>query len=275
MFHTQRGRTPKARADTTLGVGVTLRRGLPVGVVPRTPARPTDAHGGDGTSEATLLAAAAELGEAVGYLPEHGGDLVQNLVPTRAEASRQTSTSSSVELDFHTETAFHPHKPHFLLLLCLRGDPAAATLVCSVPEVLPEVEPWARRTLAEPRFRLGVDESFTGGLPVELAHPVAVLTGPADDPVCTFDANLMLGTDPEADAALRSLRRLVRRRHRRVTLVEGDLLVVDNHQAVHGRGPFPARFDGTDRWLQRTFVVDDLAPSAGERDGRVITTTFA
>ena len=38
---------------------------------------------------------------------------------------------------------------------------------------------------------------------------------------------------------------------------------------------FLARFDGTDRWLQRTFVVTTLAPSAGERDGRIITTSFA
>ena len=38
--------------------------------------------------------------------------------------------------------------------------------------------------------------------------------------------------------------------------------------------PFAARFDGTDRWLQRTFVVDDLAPSAADRRGRVIVTEF-
>ena len=58
-------------------------------------------------------------------------------------------------------------------------------------------------------------------------------------------------------------------------LEAGDLLVVDNSVAVHGRTPFTARFDGTDRWLQRTFVVADLAASAGERDGRVIATRFA
>ena len=54
----------------------------------------------------------------------------------------------------------------------------------------------------------------------------------------------------------------------------GDLLIVDNNLAVHGRTPFEPRFDGTDRWLQRTFVVTDLAPSAHERTGRVITTDF-
>ncbi|HRE02697.1 MAG TPA: TauD/TfdA family dioxygenase, partial [Ilumatobacteraceae bacterium] len=59
-----------------------------------------------------------------------------------------------------------------------------------------------------------------------------------------------------------------------VLLEPGDLLIVDNSMVVHGRSPFTPRFDGTDRWLQRAFVVDDLAPSAAERDGRVITTVF-
>jgi L-asparagine oxygenase len=59
-----------------------------------------------------------------------------------------------------------------------------------------------------------------------------------------------------------------------VVLEPGDLLVIDNNIAVHGRSPFTARFDGHDRWLQRSFVVTDLAPSAGQRVGRVITTEF-
>ncbi|HEY5875714.1 MAG TPA: TauD/TfdA family dioxygenase, partial [Ilumatobacteraceae bacterium] len=63
--------------------------------------------------------------------------------------------------------------------------------------------------------------------------------------------------------------------HTAVTLEPGDLLVVDNSVAVHGRSPFTPRFDGTDRWLQRTFVVSDLAPSAGDRVGRIIATRFA
>ncbi|MBK6763531.1 MAG: TauD/TfdA family dioxygenase [Micrococcales bacterium] len=59
-----------------------------------------------------------------------------------------------------------------------------------------------------------------------------------------------------------------------MTLKAGDLLVVDNDVAVHGRTPFTPRFDGTDRWLQRTFVVADHTAADGSRDGRVITTRF-
>ena len=63
-------------------------------------------------------------------------------------------------------------------------------------------------------------------------------------------------------------------RHLGEHLRPGDLLVVDNHACIHGRSAYPARYDGTDRWLQRSFVVESLAPSAPDRRGRIIDTTF-
>jgi alpha-ketoglutarate-dependent taurine dioxygenase len=89
-----------------------------------------------------------------------------------------------------------------------------------------------------------------------------------------FDADLMVGMDEQADDALQALAQAVVALQTSVVLEPGDLLVVDNAVAVHGRSPFTARFDGTDRWLQRTFVVSDLAASAADRVGRVITTHF-
>jgi len=222
----------------------------------------------------TLLAVARSLGQPVGYLPEHGGDLVQNIVPTRANATRQISTSSAVTLMFHTEAAFHPYRPRYLLLLCLRGDPQAATTLSSIHEVhhLLGATTWA--TLFEPRFRTAVDESYLNGRVGELGPARPVLTGDRELPSMVFDADLMHGTDPVADAALRALADATAACNTSVVLEAGDLLVVDNSVAVHGRSPFTPRFDGTDRWLQRAFVVADLVPSAADRRGRVIVTQF-
>ncbi len=255
--------------------GAWLVRGVPVGDLPVTPAAPGRRTAKDQVSEFVLLSVARALGQPVGYLPEHGGSLVQDLVPTAASAHLQTSTSSAVELEFHTETAFHPHRPRYLLLLCLRGDPAAGTLICDVAQVLDELDPEVRRVLGESRFRTGVDESFTGGRTVALRPPAPVLSGDPRRPTVVFDADLMHGLDREAEHAISVLRDLTRARRVAVTLRAGDLLVVDNDRCLHGRTAFRARYDGTDRWLQRSFVVADLAASAGERDGRVITTTFA
>lgn len=261
-------------ADRPPQPGALLIKGLPVGMVPPTPDSPTAVTAKDRTSELTLLAVARRLGQPVGYEPEHGGDLVQNLVPTRAGADRQVSTSSRVNLKFHTEAAFHPHRPRYLLLLCLRGDPAAFTTLSSVFEVLPRLPERVVDVLFQPRFRTAVDESYLHGRQNTLGAPMAVLTGRRDRPSMVFDEDLMVGIDTEAEEALHVLGRAVVEHQTGLALETGDLIVVDNNVAVHGRTPFAPRFDGTDRWLQRSMVVSDLAPSAGERTGRVITTRF-
>ena len=254
--------------------GALLLRGLPTGTLPDTPATPTSAATKDRVSELILLAVARSLGEPVGYRPEHGGALVQNLLPVRATAGTQTSTSSSVDLEFHTETAFHPHRPHYLLLTCLRSDPAARTFLCSIRELQADLGPDTRQVLTEPRFRTRVDESF-GGTPEMAPGPlVPVLSGDAEAPTLVFDAELMFGIDPEAIEALDLLRTAAVHRRLAVVLEAGDLLVVDNHACIHGRSSFTARYDGSDRWLQRIFVVDELGSSAADRVGRIIDTRF-
>ncbi|MFN8022492.1 MAG: TauD/TfdA family dioxygenase [Acidimicrobiales bacterium] len=254
--------------------GALLLKGMPIGELPLTPATPTTPTAKDHTSEFSLLTVARRLGQPVGYEPEHGGDIVQNLVPVQGTEHRQVSTSSKVELMFHTEAAFHPHRPRYLLLICLRGDPSAITTLSSIHEVLPHLAPATRDVLFEPRFRTAVDESYLHGRQNVLGAPMPVLSGDRELPTMVFDADLMVGTDEVAEAALLELSHAVEALQTGVALEAGDLLVVDNAVAVHGRSPYSPRFDGTDRWLQRAFVVSDLRPSAAERQGRVITTVF-
>ena len=261
-------------ADRAPDAGAMLLRGLPIGALPPTPPSPGTAEGKCRTSEFVLLAAARRLAQPVGYLPEHGGDLVQDLVPVQATADRQVSTSSRVDLLFHTEAAFHPHRPRYLLLLCLRGDERALTTLASIRELMPVMPSDVVETLFEPRFRTAVDESYLDGRPNRLGPPAPVLRGRREAPSMVFDADLMMGIDDEADEALRCLRDATERHHTGVALEAGDLLVVDNDVAVHGRTAYRPRFDGTDRWLQRSMAVCDLAPSAAERSGRIITTRF-
>ncbi len=261
-------------ADSTHRSGAMLLRGLPVGTPPSTPMTPTTPPDKDSVSELILLTIARRLGQPVGYGPEHGGDLVQNIVPTISAIDRQVSTSSKVQLMFHTEAAFHPHRPRYLLLLCLRGDRAARTTLSSIFEVLPRLAPVVVDVLFQPRFRTAVDESYLDGRTNVLGAPMAVLSGDRLRPSMVFDADLMVGIDEEASEALRVLGDATQALHTSVALESGDLLIVDNNVAVHGRSPFVARFDGSDRWLQRTFVVSDLTPSAADRRGRVIITRF-
>jgi L-asparagine oxygenase len=261
-------------ADAAPQAGALVVRGVPVGRLPRTPESPTAPTLKGLESEFVLMTAARRLGQPVGYQPEHGGELVQNLVPTKASAHRQVSTSSGVDLMFHTEAAFHPHRPKYLLLLCLRGDPKAITTLSSIFEVLPLLPVATVDTLFQPRFRTAVDESYLHGRANVLGTPMPVLRGERHRPSMIFDAELMVGIDSEADDALRALRAVVETHHTGIALEAGDLLVVDNDVAVHGRSSYEPRWDGYDRWIQRAMAVTDLTPSAGEREGRVIVTHF-
>jgi hypothetical protein len=56
------------------------------------------------------------------------------------------------------------------------------------------------------------------------------------------------------------LRKAISFATKEVILKTGDLLLINNHKAVHGRKPFKARYDGTDRWLQRLLVRKTLPP---------------
>ena len=180
---------------------------------------------------------------------------------------------------FHTETAFHPHRPRYLALFCLRGNAEAHTTMASVFDIIDALPDATRQAtvavMFEPRFRTSVDASFLPpGREDELGEPHALLSGTLDEPTFIFDADLTVGIDVDAERVVAAIKTAIADATTSVVLTPGDLLVIDNNRAVHGRSAFTARFDGTDRWLQRAFIVSDLAPSASDRRGRVIITEF-
>jgi L-asparagine oxygenase len=86
----------------------------------------------------------------------------------------------------------------------------------------------------------------------------------------------MEGLTAKARLALASVKSAARRATVSVGLAAGDLLVIDNRRAVHGRTAFSPRYDGRDRWLKRAYLVADLAASAADRrpGERIIRTRF-
>jgi L-asparagine oxygenase len=180
---------------------------------------------------------------------------------------------------FHTETAFHPHRPRYLALFCLRGNTEARTTMASIFDIIDALPDATRQptveAMFESRFRTSIDASFLApGRTDELGEPHALLSGTLDEPTFVFDADLTVGIDVNAERIIHAIKTAISEATTSVVLSPGDLLVIDNNRAVHGRSPFTARFDGTDRWLQRAFIVSDLAPSAADRRGRVIVTEF-
>ncbi len=216
---------------------------------------------------------AEALGYHIGYQQEHGGSLVQNIYPKPGTTTEQISTSSKTELLLHTETAFHPYRPRFVVLLCLRGDENAKTTFSSAKNFIGKLDKRTKQILTEPRFTTTIDISFLNGGAKDQEIITPILSGTDEKPVIIFDTQLMRGLDGEAQQALSDLSVAVSQSVQSVTLRAGDLLVLDNHRVVHGRTSFAAKYDGTDRWVLRALAVEKLPPKE-HISGRVITTQF-
>ncbi|XQQ05392.1 MAG: TauD/TfdA family dioxygenase [Leptolyngbya sp. IPPAS B-1204] len=230
-------------------------------------------------SERCLAMIGSRLGHLVSYIQEKNGDLFQNLAPVKTQETIQSSGGSKTRLQFHRETVFHPYAPEYLLLFCLRPDHdrVAETTYASITHALPLLSSRHRELLFQPLYRTGIDYSFGNIQTVKGNGPVLpVLYGNPQDPFLNYDEDLMEALTPEAEEALEALKDAIAQVYRGVKLDTGDLLCIDNRRTVHGRSAFTPRYDGFDRWLQRSFVVRDLGESAGDRNlgERVIRTVF-
>lgn len=252
---------------------------LPLGGLPvETPERiktPTVAGSVQNTSSlpaAILLSVAAGLGDPYAFRPEKSGHLVHDVVPVPGMEEVQGNTGST-RLTFHIENAFHPHRPDFVLLLCLRPDHdgAAGLRTSCVRRVLPLLSASARDTLSRPEFRTAPPPSFGTDVAAD-PIPHAVLVGDRTDPDLRVDISATEPLTEPARAALDELADVFEETASTTILRTGDLVVVDNRVTVHGRSPFRPRYDGRDRWLQRAFVSTDLRRSRPSRptDGYVI-----
>ncbi|MFF1347096.1 TauD/TfdA family dioxygenase [Streptomyces sp. NPDC058322] len=205
--------------------------------------------------DVVLLLVSALMGVPIAWDGQQDGRFVHNIVPSPGHESEQTGASSSVLLTPHTEDAFHPGRAHLLLLCCMRNHDGIATTAASIRRT-----DLARADIEQLRLPVAPilpDDAY------EQARQFAGRPAPVPTLFAT-DEGLTMRFDPaytpmdEADEAWRQAYRHLGDELARVSvavsLQPGDVLVVDNDVVVHGRVPFKARYDGTDRWLKRASV---------------------
>jgi len=245
--------------------GTLLFRNLPIDeMLPSTPA--------DGRicrckttsiSESSLALLMMWLGEPIGYLDEKEGALIQNVCPVQGQENRQENTGS-VYLEFHTEDGFHPFKPDFVGLLCLKSDHhhVARTGTASIRKILAHLDEETIAWLRKPLYHIRLASSFTKDLTtVKYSSVLPILSGNDGEPELCMDGHAMEATIPEAQHAMDTLEAALKAALFEVVLLPGDLLIVDNRVAAHTRTAFQPQYDGNDRWLQRMFVVQDFRRS--------------
>lgn len=249
--------------------GALLLRNLPID----DPLPPTPEQGNyDGDWQRLKVASMVQLavmnilGDVISYADEKAGRIIQDVVPVPGAEKRQENTGSCF-LELHTEDGFHPERPRFISLLALRSDHdrVALTLASGIGRALACLDGGTREVLARPLYRIRLSSSFVGDREDVYTGPVPVLTGSLSDPDLCVDFHATTSDDPEGRRAMGSLRRALLSNLIGHVLEPGDLLIVDNDRAVHGRTGFTARHDGQDRWLRRSFAVPDLRRSTADR----------
>ena len=261
--------------------GYFLLKNLPVENAPQTPSGNKFKVG-----EKTLLARMQAIlisvfSDLIAYEAEGYGRLFQDVVPIKSMSTVQTSLGSNTELEIHTEQAFSKLRPDFLSLSCLRGDSNANTYILPVGKIMDNITNDEMDLLRKPLWKTGVDLSFKLNghefIEGDVRGPLAILSGPDDDPRITFDQDLMTGICEESKKMIKKIVDIYYKHRCSHNLRPGEMIIIDNRRALHGRSPFYPLFDGLDRFLIRCFSTLDYIRSAYARinESRTIAAIYS
>ncbi|HEY4457233.1 MAG TPA: TauD/TfdA family dioxygenase [Pseudonocardiaceae bacterium] len=205
-----------------------------------------------------LALLAETVGTAVCWSSLQAGRLVLDVLPVRGHEQAQTGAGSRAELEFHVEDAFDADRCDVLLLLGLRNAELVGATVGVAP--LHELGDADLDVLSAPRYLIRPDPEHRDdrGPAAGPDNPVPVLCWQDDQPLLRIDPSYTTPLDGTAAAVFRRLCAAIADRLTDVVLRPGDVLVVDNQRAVHGRRSFRPSYDGTDRWLRKMTAVRDV-----------------
>ena len=204
-----------------------------------------------------LAMAVRRLGHEFAYAEEKAGRAVHDVCPTSRGATTQSNASWSVDLGLHTEIAFHPIRPDYIVLVCVRAPtPPPATRVALLDDVLDRLTPAEQAILRQQRFRVRVVDSFLAEGASDLWLPIRVLDGPLSRPVIRWHSSLQ-GMDPTAESVSHVFAEQARYSSREIALEPGDIVAFANDRCLHGRGRFEASLNGRDRWILRSYALRD------------------
>jgi L-asparagine oxygenase len=260
--------------------GFLLIRRIPVGEIPSTPENNNCKIG-----EQTILAKiqsifVSVISNMIAYEAEGYGRLFQDVIPVKSMEKNQTSISSSVELEIHTEQAFSKLRPDILSLACLRGNAKAYTYILPVHSIINNVSQTELEMLKTPLWNSGVDLSFKLNghefIEGDIRGPMSIIRGD-NAPLLVFDQDLMTGITNESNEMIQKIVDIYYKHRLYHNLTPGEIIFIDNNRAVHGRSPFSPNYDGLDRFLVRCFGVYNYEYTAYAREngGRMVSAIYS
>jgi len=281
-------------AEKGSNTGFLLIRRIPLGKIPNTPENNNCKIGEQTTLAKIQSILLSVISNMIAYEAEGYGRLFQDVIPVKSMEKNQTSISSSVELEIHTEQAFSTLRPDILSLACLRGNENAYTYILPVHSIVNNVTEKELEMLKTSLWNTGVDLSFKLNghefIEGDIRGPTSIIRGYKDkrlenedprlvieDPLLVFDQDLMTGITDESNVMIHKIVDIYYKHRLSHNLTPGEIVFIDNNRAVHGRSPFVPNYDGLDRFLVRCFGVFNYQHSAYAREngGRVVSAIYS
>jgi len=249
--------------------GALLIRNLPNEPFVITP-KDNKEHVGEFTILANVQALFNEyMGHMVSYEAEGDGYLFQDMVPNKELSKTQTSLGSNVELELHTEQAFSDYRPDYLSLACIKGDTNAYTFFLHVNQIIEQMTDEEICYLGNKNWKIGVDMSFAlNGCDFAARGPLSILKYNGQHYDLVFDQDLLMAETKTANKIIDEIVDIYYKCRNGYVLQPGEILMLDNHKVVHGRSVFQPRFDGNDRFIVRSFIMNDLKKIHGKTYGK-------
>ena len=231
--------------------------------------------------QAILLCSISDI---IAYEAECYGNIFQDVVPIQKMEEEQTSLSSNTELEIHTEQAFSKLRPDLISLGCLRGDLDAKTYILPVQTIIDNLSDSDVELLKQPLWKTGIDLSFKLNnhdfIEGDIRGPMPIMDNDYRSNGrynLLFDQDLMFGITEESNLLIKKIVDIYYQHRISHNLKPGEIIIIDNRHAVHGRSPFFPKYDGKDRFLVRCFSVFDYNNSLYARpfDTRVVSAIYS
>lgn len=223
-------------------------------------------------SENSLLFLSASLGTVYSYDHEKKGELIHNIYPTISGKSIQSNEGSEADLELHTEIAVSDNNPDYLILLCLKSGQhdKAYTTISDFMHVKKSLTQDEYKVLMQERYSIRPPYSFVGSITYEKKALIKYIQG-RWKLAFNFNHQITKALDVYAEKIFLKVKNILKNYQIAVHLTQGQALILNNNRVLHGRTKFNANFDGSDRWLLRSYIraLDDLSVDFGSGEKEI------
>lgn len=158
--------------------------------------------------------------------------------------------------EFKESDNLPPPAPDFVVLAGIRNPDGVNTRVARLSKLLETISSEAQDQLRLPIFIFGRQETYTTAFEKLVGYPVLSQHHAYGDFIRFSSSRVVVEPEkyPEAEKALNELTLALKECREPVNVAPGDVLLINNRTALHGRDEITKEeYGGQTRWLMRTY----------------------